>query len=218
MHSWAGILESFDSICYNVEYTIRIGGKGGTALSLYYTKYNSPLGDILLMANDDALIRLCLPGQTVEEDLLARAVCHDRAPLLVEGCDWLDRYFCGKRPTPQEIRLDPPGSDFRKQVWERLCHIPYGTLVTYGDIAREMAQEKGKNMSAQAVGGAVGHNPISLIIPCHRVVGRDGSLVGYNGGVALKRRLLKYEGVDVRNLYDPKPRTGPGALQENDEK
>lgn len=187
-------------------------------MSLYYTNYDSPLGEILLLANDEALIRLCLPGQTLEKELLAQATHHERAPRLVESCEWLDRYFCGKQPTPQEIRLDPQGSEFRKQVWERLCRIPYGTLVTYGDIAREMAQEERKNMSAQAVGGAVGHNPISLIIPCHRVVGRDGNLVGYNGGVALKRRLLKYEGVDVRKLYDPKPRTGPGASQKNTEK
>lgn len=165
------------------------------------------------MANEEALVRLCLPGQVPEKKLLEQAACHDRAPLLVESCDWLDRYFCGKRPAPQEIPLNPAGSDFRKQVWERLCCIPYGTLTTYGDIAREMAQKSGKNMSAQAVGGAIGHNPIPLIIPCHRVVGRDGNLVGYSGGVALKRRLLKYEGVDVRKLHDPKPRTGPGASQ-----
>lgn len=177
-------------------------------LALYYTRYESPLGEILLLANEQALTGVWLPGQQPDTGQLAQAVKQDRAPVLVQGCAWLDRYFCGRRPTPQELPIDPPGSDFRRRVWKRLCSIPYGHLETYGQIAREMSEPGGGKMSAQAVGGAVGHNPISLIIPCHRVVGAQGNLVGYNGGLALKRRLLKYEGVDVRQLHDPKPR-GP---------
>lgn len=170
---------------------------------LYSTRYSSPMGEILLIADDMALKGLWLPGQRVDQALAAQAQRMDGAPLLQRGCAWLNRYFCGLRPTPQEIPLDPQGSDFRRRVWRRLCSIPYGQLETYGQIAREMAAEQGGKMSAQAVGGAVGHNPIALIIPCHRVIGANGNLVGYGGGLVLKKRLLKYEGVDIRTLHDP---------------
>lgn len=174
-------------------------------MPLYTTTYDSPLGSIGLIADDEAVAALWLPGQQPDKELLAQARRWDRAPVLVCACEWLNRYFCGQRPTPQEVPLAPRGSEFRQQVWQRLCQIPYGQLVTYGDIAREMTAKTGSRMSAQAVGGAVGHNPISLIIPCHRVVGTDGSLVGYAGGLPLKRRLLRYEGVDLTRLHDPKP-------------
>lgn len=115
--------------------------------------------------------------------------------------DWLERYFAGKRPSAMELPLAPPGSAFQKEVWKRLCEIPYGSVTTYGALAKEMAAFLGRSsMSAQAVGGAVGHNPISIIIPCHRVVGSDGSLTGYAGGIEKKRRLLLLEGVDVDGL------------------
>lgn len=175
-------------------------------MTLYRTTCPSPLGEIVLLASDTALVGAWLPGQTPDPALMACARQMDSAPLLRQGQDWLQRYFCGQRPTPGEIPLDPQGSEFRQQVWKRLCRIPYGEVTTYGQIARELTRETGKRMSAQAVGGAVGHNPISLIIPCHRVVGENGSLVGYNGGVPLKRRLLRYEGVDVSRLTDPKPK------------
>lgn len=178
-------------------------GQGGSGM-LYFTNYDSPLGNILLLASDEALMGLWLPGQEADRERLTQAARRDHALMLERGCAWLDRYFCGLRPTPQEIPLDPPGSDFRRQVWKRLCRIPYGTLETYGQIAREMADESGGKMSAQAVGGAVGHNPISLIIPCHRVIGAKGNLVGYGGGLALKKRILKYEGIDISILRDPK--------------
>lgn len=175
-------------------------------MTLYTTAYDSPLGEILLLTNEEAVMGLWLPGQRPDTRLLAQAQRRDRTPLLVQTRDWLDRYFCGRCPLPQELPLAPQGSEFRQRVWQRLCRIPYGQLVTYGQIAREITSETGKKMSAQAVGGAVGHNPIALIIPCHRVVGTDGSLVGYAGGIALKRRLLRYEGVDLSKLHDPKPR------------
>lgn len=174
---------------------------------LYYTNYQSPLGQILLLATDEALTGAWLPGQEPDQKLLAQASYRDQAPLLVQGRTWLDRYFCGLRPTPQELSLAPRGSPFRQKVWKRLCEIPYGQLVTYGQLAREMAVQEGGKMSAQAIGGAVGHNPISLIIPCHRVIGANGNLVGYGGGLALKKRLLKYEGIDIRGLHDPKQKT-----------
>lgn len=177
--------------------------KGGFAV-LYSTRYASPLGEIVMVADALALKGLWLPGQPGGEALLAQAQRRDQAAVLQQGCAWLDRYFCGDCPTPQELPLDPQGSPFRRKVWFRLCEIPYGKLETYGQIARELAAENGGKMSAQAVGGAVGHNPIALIIPCHRVIGAHGNLVGYSGGLALKKRLLKYEGVDIRLLHDPK--------------
>ena len=173
---------------------------------LYSTTYPSPFGEIFLLANDHALVGAWLPGQQIDQTLAAQAQKRQSAALLVQACGWLDRYFRGEKPTPQELPLEPQGSDFRRMVWQRLCRIPYGKLETYGQIAREIAEKSGGKMSAQAVGGAVGHNPISLIIPCHRVVGADGNLVGYGGGLPMTRRLLKYEGVDLSRLHDPKPR------------
>lgn len=178
-------------------------------MELYFTTCQTPLGEVVLLASGTALVGVWLPGQQPDPALMARATRQDSAPLLVQGQDWLQRYFCGQKPTPAQIPLDPQGSPFRREVWQRLCRIPYGEVTTYGQIAREITRLTGKRMSAQAVGGAVGHNPISLIIPCHRVVGENGSLVGYNGGVALKRRLLRYEGVDVSRYTDPKPKGKP---------
>lgn len=170
---------------------------------LYYTYYESPVGRTLLLASEEALVGLWLPGQNVDQPLMAQAIPQDHAPILERGRTWLDRYFSGARPVPEEIPLAPQGSAFRKRVWRRLCQIPYGQLETYGQIARELATENGGKMSAQAVGGAVGHNPIALIIPCHRVIGANGNLVGYGGGLALKKRLLYHEGVDIHKLHDP---------------
>lgn len=170
---------------------------------LYYTYYESPVGKVMLLASEEALAGLWLPGQKVDQQLMARAVFQDYTPILEQGRTWLDRYFSGGQPTPEEIPLDPQGSVFRKRVWRRLCKIPYGQLETYGQIARELGAENRGKMSAQAVGGAVGHNPIALIIPCHRVIGANGNLVGYGGGLALKKRLLYHEGVDIRMLHDP---------------
>ena len=107
-----------------------------------------------------------------------------------------------------DLPITPRGSDFRKSVWKILCKIPYGKVITYNDIAKEIANQKGiEHMSAQAVGGAVSHNPISIIIPCHRVVGSKGSLTGYAGGIDKKIKLLEHEKVDMSNLFIPKKGT-----------
>ena len=107
---------------------------------------------------------------------------------------WLDSYFAGGKPAISALPLSPVGSDFRQAVWRLLCEIPYGETNTYGELAHNMAALMGRaSMSAQAIGGAVGHNPISIIIPCHRVVGATGSLTGYAGGVAVKSLLLSHE-------------------------
>ena len=117
----------------------------------------------------------------------------------------MDRYFNGEKPKINELEISPIGSEFRKSVWEILKSIPYGEVITYNDIAKELAKQKGiKKMSAQAVGGAVGHNPISIIIPCHRVVGTNGSLTGYAGGIKRKIYLLEHEKVNMNKLFVPK--------------
>lgn len=128
-------------------------------------------------------------------------------PVLAEAKRWLDVYFSGKVPdfTPP---LHPVGSAFRRSVWEILLQIPYGQTITYGEIARQLAEKQGlARMSAQAVGGAVGHNEISIIIPCHRVVGTNGSLTGYAGGISKKEKLLEMEHTDMSRFFVPKKGT-----------
>ena len=114
-------------------------------------------------------------------------------PILQAAWDWLDRYFSGQKPSCAELPLRPAGTQFQQQVWDILMQIPFGQTVTYGDIAKML----GQRMSAQAVGGAVGRNPISVIIPCHRVLGTRGKLTGYAGGVARKQWLLRHEGIHL---------------------
>jgi methylated-DNA-[protein]-cysteine S-methyltransferase len=119
-------------------------------------------------------------------------------PVFDAAKKWLDRYFAGKQPDISELPLAPAGSDFRQTVWGILCQIPYGKVISYGDIAKMAATKMNrKSMASRAIGGAVGHNPISIIIPCHRVVGSNGSLTGYAGGVEMKIKLLELEGVDL---------------------
>ena len=133
---------------------------------------------------------------------------NDDMPVFYAAKKWLDRYFAGEKPTIAELPLAPIGNEFRQGVWKILREIPYGKVITYGDIARKMAVQMGRpTMSAQAVGGAVGHNPISIIIPCHRVVGTNGSLTGFSGGITVKTKLLELEGVDMSGLFAPKKGT-----------
>ena len=140
-------------------------------------------------------------GSTVREALEER----DGLPVFDAARDWLARYFAGEKPMPSELPLCPIGGEFRQRVWRLLCQIPYGETTTYGALARALAAQMGRpSMSSQAVGGAVGHNPISIIIPCHRVVGSGGSLTGYAGGIAAKLRLLEHEGVELSRLSVPK--------------
>lgn len=128
----------------------------------------------------------------------------DDLPAFRAAKKWLGRYFAGERPAISELPLRPIGGEFRQGVWSKLCEIPYGQVVTYGDIAKKMAAGMNrKSMSSQAVGGAVGHNPISIIIPCHRGVGANGSLTGYAGGIGAKIKLLQLEGADMSRLFAP---------------
>ena len=158
------------------------------------TDYASPLGTLTLASDGENLTGLWMAGQKyfaagIPTNL---PVCDD-LPVFSKARDWLDRYFSGERPLPGELPLAPQGSAFRQSVWRILCEIPYGQTVTYGEIAKRLPCK-----SAQAVGGAVGHNPISIIIPCHRVLGSDGSLTGYAGGAQKKIWLLAHEGAQLR--------------------
>ena len=160
--------------------------------------YESPLGQIIMTAEKDALTGLWFLDRAPEEaGTLPRVQDPGSYPecrkVFDEAKAWLNAYFGGKDPG-EPPKLAPHGTAFRVQVWKILLAIPYGETVTYGDIAREIAARSGiSRMSAQAVGGAVGHNPISIIIPCHRVIGSDGSLTGYGGGLDRKARLLALE-------------------------
>jgi methylated-DNA-[protein]-cysteine S-methyltransferase len=172
---------------------------------IYTTHYPSPLGDLLLAASDNALIGLWIKGQKYYlSDLKEPIEENNNLSVFHRTKEWLDLYFQKERPAVSMLKLAPIGSDFRQHVWKILCEIPYGQTVTYNDIAKRLARERGiLKMSAQAVGGAVGHNPISIIIPCHRVVGSNGSLTGYAGGIDKKMFLLQLENSDVSRLYIP---------------
>ena len=155
--------------------------------------YDSPLGGILLAADEIGLIGLWFDGEKYYADNLPAEHTEQETPILTEARRWLDIYFSGREPDFLPP-LHPIGSTFRKAVWEILVQIPYGKTTTYGEIARQLAAKRGlARMSAQAVGGAVGHNEISIIIPCHRVIGTNGSLTGYAGGLDKKKKLLELE-------------------------
>ena len=156
----------------------------------YKAVYPSALGEITLVCDDTALLHLSLPGQKA----FAHACEPGESPILAQTKVWLDAYFAGDAPSPAALPLRPEGTRFRKVIWELLLEIPYGKTVSYGALAKKAADILGKPpMTAQAVGQAVGSNPIAVIIPCHRVVGADGSLTGYAGGIHYKRALLQLE-------------------------
>ena len=165
--------------------------------------YQSPLGGITISSDGSALTGLWFDGQKYFASTLSADYKTKDLPVFTEAKRWLDIYFSGREPdfTPP---LSLNGSAFRMAVWQILQSIPYGQTITYGHIARQLAAQQGKTkMSAQAVGGAVGHNPISIIVPCHRVVGVGGSLTGYAGGIDKKVQLLELEGIDTTEFTMP---------------
>ena len=165
--------------------------------------YDSPLGGILLAADEIGLTGLWFDGEKYFADNLPAEHAEQETPILTETKRWLDIYFAGKEPDFLPP-LHPIGSAFRQSVWQILLQIPYGKTTTYGEIARQLAEKQGlSRMSAQAVGDAVGHNEISIIIPCHRVVGTNGSLTGYAGGIDKKMKLLKLEHTDMTGFFVP---------------
>lgn len=171
---------------------------------IYNSYYNSPIGKILIVSKNNKLIGVWMEGQkyflnNIKEEMER----NENDPIIIKTKEWLNRYFKGEKPDIKEFKgiLDPNGSSFAKDVWRELCKIPYGKTMTYGEIAKIIAKKNNKkSMSAQAVGGAVGHNPISIIIPCHRVIGANGSLTGYAGGIDKKIKLLEIEKVNIKKV------------------
>ena len=162
---------------------------------LYTSHYTSPLGGITLTSDGMALTGLYFDGERDFPDLSA---AHKKdLPVFGEVLRWLDLYFAGKKPDFMPP-LAPVGTPFQQAVWEILKTTPYGETTTYGAIAKQLEKDTGRRMSAQAVGGAVGRNPISILIPCHRVIGANGSLTGYAGGLDKKECLLGLEGATWR--------------------
>lgn len=166
---------------------------------IYMTSYNSPLGSLFLAERDETILGLWITGQkyflsSIKEPFERNT----ETPLLRQTKAWLNAYFAGKNPSVQDLPLCPEGSPFQHAVWRMLLQIPYGRVTTYGAIAKAIFSQSGK-MSAQAVGSAVGHNPISILIPCHRVVGANGKLTGYAGGLDKKEWLLRHEHAHLGN-------------------
>jgi len=161
----------------------------------YIQKIKSPVGILTVSSNGKEISGLWIEGQkhflkTLDEDAVEKKV-----PVFDDVKKWLDVYFSGREPDFMPP-LSPKGSPFQLSIWKNLCKIPYGKTTTYGDLAKKFeSQNKGKGMSARAVGGAVGRNPVSILIPCHRVIGKNNSLTGYAGGIDVKTKLLQLEGV-----------------------
>lgn len=185
----------------------------------YRAFYDSPVGTLTLVSDGTHLTELWLPtsryrspdagDSTFNEEgtgagVDSRTMNDDAAAAVFDAVvQWLDSYFAGERPDAGALPLQPYGTQFRQEVWKILQDIPYGEVTTYGNIAAEIARSHGlEKMSSRAVGGAVGHNPISIIIPCHRVVGSNGSLTGYGGGIPAKIALLQCEGVDLPGMHE----------------
>ena len=175
-------------------------------MTVYCTEYQSDLIGALTIASDGKAIVGCwfendrYFGYGVKGGMVPR----DNLPVFAQARDWLDRYFAGEKPNPRELPLSARATPFQLLVRESMLDIPYGQTTTYGAIARRIEAQTGKRQSARAVGGAVGRNPLCVIAPCHRVVGSNGSLTGFGGGIDMKVKLLEHEGVDVSLFYCPK--------------
>ncbi|MFV0351173.1 MAG: methylated-DNA--[protein]-cysteine S-methyltransferase [Oscillospiraceae bacterium] len=175
----------------------------------YKTTLRSPVGVLTLASDGENLCGLWMEGQKYYGQSISQPMAEkDDLPVFSAAKNWLQQYFAKERPSLSALSLSPMGSKFRQLVWQILYQIPYGQVITYGDIAKQVALQMGlPSMSGQAVGGAVGHNSISIIIPCHRVVGSNGSLTGYAGGIDTKIKLLQLEGANISSFHVPKTGT-----------
>ena len=163
---------------------------------IFSTRYTSPAGEITLASDGENLVGAWFEGQRFFGGAFTEMKPAGRARLALfrEACVWLDAYFRGEKPSPKELSLSPCGSVFQREVWRALLEIPYGETSTYGEVSGKVAARLGvRRMSARAVGGAIGRNPITVIIPCHRVIGANGKLTGYAGGLERKKFLLRFE-------------------------
>lgn len=175
---------------------------------LYKMYYDSPLGKLLLISDEKNLKVLKLEASKFYNNYEDEKILeNNNIDILNKTKVWLDKYFKGENPSIKDLSLKPDGSEFRQSVWKILCEIPYGKTITYGEIAKKINKMTGKKMSGQPVGGAVGHNPIEIIIPCHRVIGTNGNLTGYAGGIQNKIKLLELEKNDMSKFYIPKKGT-----------
>ena len=165
---------------------------------MVYAFYDSPLGTILILAENSFLTGIYLSSQN--RSLPPDAAQNNTSPVITKCILWLDDYFAGKAPDPSLLPIHPSGTAFQQKVWQMLLQIPYGKTVTYGQLAKQFPEP----MSAQAIGQAVGKNPLSIIIPCHRVMGTNNRLTGYAGGIENKIALLKHEGLDDTSFKYPK--------------
>lgn len=161
----------------------------------YFSEYRSRLGKIILAGNADALCGLWFDGQKYCPKIpeAAERISYKNLPVFAKTRRWLEAYFNGENPSSTAISIKPAGTPFQVRVWELLCGIPYGETRAYGELAEMLEANNGVKTSARAVGGAVGRNPISLIIPCHRVLGKNGKMCGYAGGITRKIALLQLE-------------------------
>ncbi|WRS28443.1 methylated-DNA--[protein]-cysteine S-methyltransferase [Oscillospiraceae bacterium MB08-C2-2] len=169
----------------------------------YTYRIESPVGLLTVASDGESITGLWLEGQQYYAAGLEEHTEKKELPIFERLQEWLELYFSGKEPD-FSLPLAPKGSEYRQAVWKLLLSIPYGTVATYGSLAKQMDQlEEDRHTSARAVGGAVGHNPISILIPCHRVIGMDGSLTGYAGGIQRKIHLLKLEKVPMELFHTP---------------
>jgi methylated-DNA-[protein]-cysteine S-methyltransferase len=175
---------------------------GSMSSNKYTMTYASPVGLLTISSDGENITGLWNENQKYFGGVPGGEVHGTDLPVFQKTREWLDIYFSGKEPDFM-VPLQAKGSAFREAVWEILRTIPFGGVLTYGEIAKSLEKSSGKRVSAQAVGGAVGHNPISIIIPCHRVVGTNGSLTGYAGGIGKKVWLLTLEGADMKHLFVP---------------
>ena len=160
--------------------------------------YDSPLGLFTIISDNDSILEIKFPEQQSDINQATDRGNTDLPAVLVNTLIWLDDYFNEKNPALDSIKLNPKGNAFRQCVWKYLNEIPYGATSTYGEIAAKVAKDLGKEkMSAQAVGQAIESNPIPVIIPCHRVIGKNGKLTGYAGGLEIKEWLLHHEHADI---------------------
>ena len=174
----------------------------------YISYYHSPLGKIMLTSDGEAITGVCFEKRTGFNDESDKNRIKRELPVFVEAKTWLETHFAGRNPGKIPLlRLD--GTKFRKKARKILFTIPYGRTVTYGEIAAAVMKETGqKKMSAQAIGGAAGHNPVPVFCPCHRVVGAGGNLTGYAGGIDRKQALLALENIDMTAFFVPKKKHG----------